>query len=107
MNRKTYVYDKATGQMVEKGKYQATDPVAPAVIDDTIEQGYCHADQQWHTSKSAMRKSAEARGWVDEREFSDSYLEGRRNAKAREAAETRRQEIRAEILKAYAKSGGH
>ena len=71
MPRESYVYDKATGQLVERDAYYASRPAparsalpAPMVISDAVEVKSM-VDGRMYTSKRALRQSYRERGYIE------------------------------------------
>lgn len=71
MPRETYVFDPASGELVDRDTYYASKPApkrsslpAPMVMSDTVEVKSM-VDGKVYTSKAALRQSYRASGYVE------------------------------------------
>ena len=105
MPRESYVYDKATGQLVERNAYYASrPPVArsslptPMIITDTIEIKSM-VDGRVYTSKRGLRKSYRQQGYTEVGDAYDKHLPEPPKPKLDD------KERRLDIAKAFSRAG--
>lgn len=105
MPRESYVYDKSTGQIVERNLYYATrPPVArsslptPMVITDNVEVKSM-VDGRIYTSKRALRRSYREQGYTEVGDAWDKKLPEQPKPKIDA------KERRLDIAKAFSRAG--
>jgi hypothetical protein len=105
MPRESYVYDKATGQLVERNAYYASRPrparselSSPMVITDSIEIKSM-TDGRIYTSKRGLRAAYRQQGYIEVGDAYDKHLPEPPKSKAND------KERRLDIAKAFSEAG--